>query len=90
MVQARSSKRRNSPTLKMKDVCTSETSVDFHRAIRNYIPEDRSLYGSDLLQMCGNFTYDKELQLYRSVSNKADAIFICLMNRFTKFVNISS
>jgi hypothetical protein len=30
-------------TLKMKAICSSETSVDFQRTTRRYIPEDRTL-----------------------------------------------
>jgi hypothetical protein len=31
-------------TLKMEAIFSSETSVDFHRTTRRYIPEDRTLY----------------------------------------------
>jgi hypothetical protein len=33
-----------SSTLKMEATCSSETSVDFQRTTRRYIPEDRTLY----------------------------------------------
>jgi hypothetical protein len=33
-------------TLKMEAICCSETSVDFHRTIRCYNPEDRILHNS--------------------------------------------
>jgi hypothetical protein len=33
-----------SPTLKMEAICFFETSVDFQRTTRNYIPEDSTLY----------------------------------------------
>jgi hypothetical protein len=32
-----------SSTLKMEPTCSSETSIDFQRSIRHYIPEDRTL-----------------------------------------------
>jgi hypothetical protein len=31
-------------TLQMEGTCSSETSVDFHRTTRRYIPEDRTLH----------------------------------------------
>jgi hypothetical protein len=33
-----------SSTMKMEAMCSSETSVDFQRAIRRYIPKDRTLH----------------------------------------------
>jgi hypothetical protein len=33
-------------SLKMKATCSSETSVDFQRTTRRYIPEDRPLRGT--------------------------------------------
>jgi hypothetical protein len=33
-----------SSTLKMEATCSSETSVDYQRTTRSYIPEDRTLY----------------------------------------------
>jgi hypothetical protein len=33
-----------SSTLKMEAICSSEMSVDFQRATRRYIPEDRNLH----------------------------------------------
>jgi hypothetical protein len=33
-----------SSTLKMEAICSSETSVDFQRATRRYIPEDSTLH----------------------------------------------
>jgi hypothetical protein len=33
-----------SSTLQMEAVCSSETSVDFQRTTRRYIPEDRTLH----------------------------------------------
>jgi hypothetical protein len=32
-----------SPTLKMEAICSFETSVDFQRTTRRYIPEDNAL-----------------------------------------------
>jgi hypothetical protein len=32
-----------SSTLKMEAISSSETSVDFHRTARRYIPEDRDI-----------------------------------------------
>jgi hypothetical protein len=32
--------------LKMKAICSSETSVDFQQTARHYIPEDRTLRGT--------------------------------------------
>jgi hypothetical protein len=37
-------------TLKIEETCSSETSVDFQRTKRRYIPEDRTL----LNHRCGN------------------------------------
>jgi hypothetical protein len=31
-------------TLKMDEICSPEMSVDFHRTVLYYIPEDRSLH----------------------------------------------
>jgi hypothetical protein len=41
-------------TLKMEAICSSETSVDFQRATRRYIPEDRTLPGhTSFCASCG-------------------------------------
>jgi hypothetical protein len=37
----------HSSTLKMEMIRSSETSVDFHRAIRRYILEDRNRYNTN-------------------------------------------
>jgi hypothetical protein len=37
-----------SSTLKMENVCSSETSVDFQRTTRRYIPEDTTLLQSQI------------------------------------------
>jgi hypothetical protein len=33
-----------SSTPKIELICSSETSVDFHRTTRRYIPDDRTIY----------------------------------------------
>jgi hypothetical protein len=47
-----------SSTLKMEEICFSETSVDFQRTTRRYIPEDRiflDLIPSSNQEYCGVF-----------------------------------
>jgi hypothetical protein len=42
-----------SSTLKMEAMCSSETSVDFQRTTRRYIPEDSTLHNN----RCENLTF---------------------------------
>jgi hypothetical protein len=39
-------------TLKMEEICSSETSVDFQRTTRRYIPEDGTLHN----HLCENLS----------------------------------
>jgi hypothetical protein len=45
-----------SSTLKMKETCSSETSVDFQQTTRRYIPEDRTLQYSSWVEV-SNYAY---------------------------------
>jgi hypothetical protein len=51
-----------SSTLKMKAICSSETSVDFHRATRCYIPQDKLLHS----HRCDNLKPKAKLAYYLS------------------------
>jgi hypothetical protein len=42
-------------TQKMEAACSSETSVDFHRTRRRYVPEDRALHVDSSLVYLGAY-----------------------------------
>jgi hypothetical protein len=68
---------RNSSTMKIAEVCSSETSVDFQRTTWQYIIEDRNVHG----ERCENFK-SKWLKYQIIIAYKHVHVFFILVRMF--------